>query len=59
VILEFLETGLGPRLPTALFATGVMLAGLLSGTVGLILDTVTRGRHETKMLAYLNQSASR
>jgi glycosyltransferase involved in cell wall biosynthesis len=59
VILEFLETGLVPRLPTALFATGVMLAGLLSGTVGLILDTVTRGRHETKMLAYLNQSASR
>jgi glycosyltransferase involved in cell wall biosynthesis len=59
VVLEFLATGLVPRLPTALFATGVMLAGLLSGTVGLILDTVTRGRHETKMLAYLNQSAPR
>jgi glycosyltransferase involved in cell wall biosynthesis len=59
VVIEFLDTGLVPRLPTALFATGVMLAGLLSGTVGLILDTVTRGRHEAKMLAYLNQPAPR
>ncbi|MFZ4288308.1 glycosyltransferase family 2 protein [Variovorax sp. HJSM1_2] len=59
VLLEFLKTGLVPRLPTALFATGVMLTGMLSGTVGLILDTVTRGRHEAKMLAYLNHSNRR
>lgn len=57
VTLEYLDTGLVPRLPTALLATGVMLTGLLSGTVGLILDTVTRGRREAKMLSYLRHPA--
>lgn len=53
VVLEFLETGLVPRLPTALFATGAMLAALLAVFSGLILDTVTKGRREMKRLAYL------
>lgn len=53
LVIEYMETGLVPRLPTALLATGVMLTGLLSAMVGLILDTVTRGRREAKMLAYL------
>jgi len=55
VTIEYLETGLVPRLPTAVLATGIMLTGLLSATVGLVLDTVTRGRREAKMLAYLRQ----
>jgi|SRR5690606_20220015 Glycosyltransferases involved in cell wall biogenesis len=55
VTIEYLQTGLVPRLPTAVLATGIMLTGLLSGTVGIILDTVTRGRREAKMLAYLRQ----
>jgi hypothetical protein len=29
-----------------------MLLGFLSVAVGLILDTVTRGRHEAKLIAY-------
>ena len=52
----YLKTGLVPRLPTALLATGVMLTGLLCTMVGLVLDTVTRGRREAKMLAYLRYS---
>ena len=56
VVAEFLSSGLVPRLPTAVLATGVMLTAWLSATVGLILDTVTRGRREAKMLAYLAQS---
>lgn len=59
VMVEFMRSGLVPRLPTALLSTGVMLAALLSGTVGLVLDTVTRGRREAKMLAYLAQATSR
>lgn len=55
---EYLRTGLVPRLPTAVLATGVMLTAWLSITVGLVLDTVTRGRREMKMLAYLRQAAS-
>jgi glycosyltransferase involved in cell wall biosynthesis len=54
---EYLSTGLVPRFPTAVLATGIMLTACLSITVGLVLDTVTRGRREMKMLAYLRQSA--
>jgi glycosyltransferase involved in cell wall biosynthesis len=53
ILLTFLETGLVPRIPTAILSTGLMLAGLLSLIAGLILDTVSRGRRETKLLAYL------
>jgi glycosyltransferase involved in cell wall biosynthesis len=54
VILTYLETGLVPRLPTALLGTGMMLLAFLSLTCGLILDTVTRGRIELKRLQYLS-----
>ena len=53
VILEYLATGLVPRLPTALLATGLILLASLSILCGLVLDTVTRGRREMKRLAYL------
>ncbi len=53
IIDTYLETGLVPRLPTAVLAMGLVLAGLLSMACGLILDTVTRGRQEAKRLAYL------
>lgn len=53
VITQFLETGLVPRLPTALLAAGVMILASLSLFTGLILDTVTRGRKEAKRLRYL------
>lgn len=56
---EYLRTGLVPRLPTAVLATGIMLSALLGITVGLVLDTVTRGRREIKMLAYLRHAAPR
>jgi hypothetical protein len=53
VVLEFLKTGLVPRLPTAVLSTGLMVLAFLSLASGLILDTVTRGRWELKGLAYL------
>lgn len=57
VVLEWLRTGLVPRFPTAILATGLMLMATLSFYTGLILDTVTRGRRELRMLAYLSQPA--
>ena len=57
LIATYLETGLVPRLPTAVLATGLMLMAFLSVGVGIILDTVTRGRREMKLLAYLEQRA--
>jgi glycosyltransferase involved in cell wall biosynthesis len=53
IVIEYLATGLVPRLPTAVLATGVMLLAFLSLGCGLILDTVTRGRRELRRLAYL------
>jgi glycosyltransferase involved in cell wall biosynthesis len=53
VVVEYLETGLVPRLPTAVLSTGLMVLAFLSLASGLILDTVTRGRWELKRLAYL------
>jgi glycosyltransferase involved in cell wall biosynthesis len=54
VLITFLETGLVPRLPTAVLATGLMLLAFLSLFCGLILDTVTRGRKEAKRMCYLS-----
>ena len=54
VIAEFFRTGLVPRLPTAVLATGIMGLAFLSTTCGLILDSVARGRKEAKRIAYLS-----
>jgi hypothetical protein len=57
VIITYLEEGLVPRLPTAVLSTGLMIVAILSVSSGLVLDTVTRGRREMKLLAYLAQPA--
>ncbi len=59
VILEFMRTGLVPRLPTAVLSVGIMLVAVLSMFCGLILDTVTHSRRELKRLAYLEIRAPR
>ena len=57
IFVTFVETGLVPRLPTAILSTGLMVLAFLSIAVGLVLDTVTRGRREMKLLAYLAHRA--
>jgi hypothetical protein len=54
VIVEFSRTHLVPRLPTALLAAAIAILSFLSFAVGLVLDAVSRGRVETKRLAYLS-----
>jgi len=46
-----------PRLPTAVLSTGLMIVANLSLSSGLVPDTVTRGRREMKLLAYLSQGS--
>jgi glycosyltransferase involved in cell wall biosynthesis len=53
LVMEFAQTGLVPRLPTALLATGIMVLAFLMLTCGIILETVTTARREMKRLAYL------
>lgn len=54
VFAEYFATGLVPKLPTAVLSVGLMLSALLSFVCGLLLNTVTRGRHEIRRLAYLS-----
>ena len=58
VVVTYLEQGLVPRLPTAVLSMGLMIVAVLAVSSGLVLDTVTRGRREMKLLAYLAQPAT-
>jgi glycosyltransferase involved in cell wall biosynthesis len=57
IFITYFEQGIVPRLPTAVLSTGLMILAVLSISSGLVLDTVTRGRREMKLLAYLAQRA--
>jgi glycosyltransferase involved in cell wall biosynthesis len=49
----YAKTGLVPRFPTAILATGMTLLAFLALTSGMVLDSVARGRREHKRLRYL------
>ena len=53
VAITYVEEGLVPRLPTAVLSVGIMLVAVMSLFAGLVLDTVSRGRREAKLLRYL------
>jgi len=55
--ITYVETGLVPRLPTALLATGLIILAVINWFCGLILATVVRGRREVRRLAYLSFAA--
>jgi glycosyltransferase involved in cell wall biosynthesis len=57
VLDTYLRTGLVPRFPTAILSTGIMLTAALSLLAGLVLDTISRGRREVRLLAYLAHPA--
>jgi glycosyltransferase involved in cell wall biosynthesis len=54
LLTTYLQTGLVPRLPTAVLCSALVMLGALSALCGLVLDTVTRGRIEAKHMAYLS-----
>jgi glycosyltransferase involved in cell wall biosynthesis len=56
IMVTYLEFGIVPRLPTAVLSMGLMILAMLSVSSGLVLDTVTRGRREIKLLAYLSHA---
>jgi glycosyltransferase involved in cell wall biosynthesis len=53
LVQTYLQTGLVPRIPTAILVTGMTVIAVLCFFTGLILDTVTRGRREVRRLGYL------
>ena len=54
VFVTYVETGLVPRLPTAVLSASLMVLAAIGLAAGLILDMVTRQRRETKRLRYLS-----
>lgn len=54
IILEFLETGLVPRLPTAVLVMGLMLTAFLFLVIGIVLETIVEGHRDVKRLFYLS-----
>ena len=59
IVITYRQTGLVPRFPTAILATGLVILSVLSFLCGLILDTVTHGRREAKRLKYLEYRPAR
>lgn len=53
LIATYLETGLVPRLPTAVLSTGLMILAALLATAGMVLDSLARSRVEQKRILYL------
>ncbi len=59
VLLEYLDTHLVPRFPTAIVCTGLGVVGVVCIATGLILDLVAHVRREAKRLVYLQHPAPR
>ena len=55
--ITYAQTGLVPRLPTALLSTGLVILAVLNWFCGLILATVVHGRREVRRLSYLSFAA--
>ena len=54
VLVVYHQTGMVPRLPTAILSMGLMLLSFLSLACGLILDSVVLGRKEANRMVYLS-----
>lgn len=57
VIAHYIETGLVPRIPTAILSVGLMLCAGVSLAMALILDTVSKTRKEIRRMQYLQYKA--
>ena len=57
VIVDYFHTGLVARFPRTILAAGLGIIAVITFAIGLILDTVTTGRVETKRMAYLTYKA--
>jgi glycosyltransferase involved in cell wall biosynthesis len=53
VIATYFETGLVPRLPTAILAASLMQVAFVSLTCGVIIEAVSASRREFKRMRYL------
>lgn len=53
LVVEFVQTGLVPRFPTAILASGMMILAGIGLVLGVLLSEISAARTETKRLHYL------
>jgi len=57
VIIEYIDTGLVPKFPSAILATGLMIFSAICITCGMVLNSVARSKRELKRLFYQMHSS--
>ncbi|MEM1106004.1 MAG: glycosyltransferase family 2 protein [Pseudomonadota bacterium] len=57
LVMTYLNTGLVPRFPTAILATGMVIVAVISAVCGLVLDSLARARIEAKRAVFLSYTA--
>jgi glycosyltransferase involved in cell wall biosynthesis len=57
LIVEYAETGLVPRFPTAVLAASIMQLSFMSLTCGIVIDAISASRREFKRMRYLDLPA--
>lgn len=58
IILEFIDTGLVPRMPTAVLASSLGIISTTSLMTGLILESIARNRIEQRQLIFFSAKIS-
>lgn len=53
VVIEYLNTGLVPRFPTAILASSLMICSFISFLMGVVLDSVAKVKKEISRANYL------
>ena len=53
IIAEYINSGLVPRLPTAVLITGIAICSVVCMLVGFILDSIANAKKEARRQAYL------
>jgi len=59
VVLEYLDTGLVPRFPTAILAASMILLATVVGLIGILLDGLRKVRADSTRIAYMSIPAVR
>jgi glycosyltransferase involved in cell wall biosynthesis len=54
IFSTYIETGMVPKIPTAVLSTGLMILSFFSLIAGVILDSLSRSRLEVKRANYLS-----
>lgn len=52
IFIEYQQTGLVSRIPTAMLCTGIVIVSMLTITAGVVLDSIRRMRAEIKRMFY-------